>query len=36
VVDRAVVESGRLSSPEVGTNVVYFFSNVVNHTVVKD
>jgi hypothetical protein len=29
VVARAVVEGGRLSSPEVGTNVGHLFSNVV-------
>jgi hypothetical protein len=40
VVARAVVEGGRLSSPEVGANVGHLFSNVVNqeqgNTIVKD
>jgi hypothetical protein len=40
VVARAIAESGRLSSPEVGANVVHLFSNVVNqehgNTIVKD
>jgi hypothetical protein len=40
VVARAVVGGGRLSSPEVGANVGYLFSNVVNqeqgNTIVKD
>jgi hypothetical protein len=40
VVARAVAESGRLSSPEVGANVGHLFSNVVNqeqgNTIVKD
>ena len=40
VVARAVAESGRLSSPEVGTNVIHLFSNAVNqeqgNTIVKD
>jgi hypothetical protein len=40
VVARAVVEGGRLSSPEVGANVVLLFSNTVNqergNTIVKD
>jgi hypothetical protein len=40
VVARAVAESGRLSSPEVGANVVHLFSNVVNqeqgNTIIKD
>jgi hypothetical protein len=40
VVARAVVESGCLSSPEVGANVGQLFSNVVNqeqgNTIVKD
>jgi hypothetical protein len=40
VVTWAVVESGRLSSPEVDVNVSHLFSNVVNqkqdNTIVKD
>jgi hypothetical protein len=40
VIKRAVVEGGRLSSPEVGANVGHLFSNVVNqeqgNTIVKD
>jgi hypothetical protein len=40
VVARAVVESGRLSSPKVGANVGHLFSNIVNQeqgkTIVKD
>jgi hypothetical protein len=40
VVARAVVEGDRLSSPEVGANVGYLFSNVVNqeqgNTIVRD
>jgi hypothetical protein len=40
VAARAIVESGRLSSPEVGSNVGHLFSNVVNqeqdNTIVKD
>jgi hypothetical protein len=40
VVAQAVAESGRLSSPEVGTNVGHLFSNVVNqeqgNIIVKD
>ena len=40
VVARAVVEGGRLSSPEVGANVGHSFSNSVNqeegNTIVKD
>jgi hypothetical protein len=40
VVARAVAESGRLSSPEVGANVGHLFSNAVNqeqrNTIVKD
>jgi hypothetical protein len=40
VAARAVVKSGRLSSPEVGSNVGHLFSNVVNqeqdNTIVKD
>jgi enoyl-[acyl-carrier-protein] reductase (NADH) len=40
VVARAAVEGGRLSSLEVGANVVHLFSNVVNeeqgNTIVKD
>jgi hypothetical protein len=40
VVARAVVEGGRLSSTEVGTNVGHLFSNAVNqeqgNTIVKD
>jgi hypothetical protein len=40
VVTRAVVEGGRLSSPEVGANVGHLLSNVVNqeqdNTIVKD
>jgi hypothetical protein len=40
VVARAVVEGGRLSSPEVGANVGLLFSNFVNqeqgNTIVKD
>jgi hypothetical protein len=40
VVARAVVEGGRLSSPEVGANVVHLFSSAVNreqgNTIVKD
>ena len=39
VVARAVVEGGRLSSPEVGANVVHLFSNAMNqeqdNTIVK-
>jgi hypothetical protein len=37
---RVVVEGGRLSSPEVGSNVGHLFSNAVNqeqgNTIVKD
>jgi hypothetical protein len=40
VVTRAVVEGGRLSSPEVGVNVGHLLSNVVNkkqgNIIVKD
>jgi hypothetical protein len=40
VVARVVAESGRLSSPEVGTNIIHLFSNAVNqeqgNTIVKD
>jgi hypothetical protein len=40
VAARAVVESGRLNSLEVGSNVGHLFSNVVNqeqdNTIVKD
>jgi hypothetical protein len=40
VVARAVAESGRFGSLEVGANVVHLFSNVVNqeqgNTIVKD
>ena len=40
MVARAVAESGRLSSPEVGANVGHLFSNAVNqeigNTIVKD
>jgi hypothetical protein len=40
VVARAVAISGRLSSPEVGANVVHLFSNAVNeeqgNTIVND
>jgi hypothetical protein len=40
VVARAIAESDRLSSPEVGANVVHLFSNAVNqeqgNTIVKN
>jgi hypothetical protein len=40
VVAQAVIEGGRLSSPEVGTNVGHLFLNVViknqGNTIVKD